>query len=155
MATVSVERLARSVDRSAGAIEHNVHHGRFQRLMALATAFFAALAGGEAFFEHLRGSFCQRIMWTPVWISPMVVAAGIGAALDGRIARTVLPVTSTASLIDGLLGFYLHLREVNRMAGGLKNFWFNFTMGPPLFAPLLLCAVGLMGLITSALRREE
>lgn len=133
----------------------DVAHGRFQRTLALVTAFFAALAGGEAFFEHLRGSFCQRVMWTPVWISPFVVAAGLGAALDARLTRVALPVASVASLVDGLLGFYLHVREVRRMAGGLRNFLFNFTMGPPLFAPLLLCAVGFLGLVASVLRRER
>ena len=133
----------------------DVERGRFQRFLALTTAFFAVLAGGEAFFEHLRGSFCQRIMWTPVWLSPLVIVSGVGAAIDERFARTVLPLTATASLIDGLLGAYLHLRGVHRMAGGFRNFLFNFTMGPPLFAPLLFCAVGLMGLLASVLRREH
>src|SRR6185437_7902641 len=96
------------------SLRSNVEHGRFQRMLAIVTAFFAALAGGEAFFEHLRGSFCQRVMWTPVWISPLVVGAGIGAALDARLARLALPITSAASLIDGVLGFYLHVREVGR-----------------------------------------
>lgn len=129
--------------------------GRFQRFLALTTAFFAAVAGGEAFFEHLRGSFCQRVMWTPVWIAPIVAAAGVGAATSERIARTVLPFTALISLLDGLLGAYLHLREVRRMAGGFHNFLFNFTLGPPLFAPLLFCAVGLLGLVASVVQRED
>ncbi|MGH2461804.1 MAG: hypothetical protein ACRDIY_23360 [Chloroflexota bacterium] len=133
----------------------DIERGRFQRTLAIVTAFFATLAGGEAFFEHLRGSFCQRVMWTPVWIAPLVAGAGIGAALDARLAKVVLPVTSAASLVDGILGFYLHVREVRRMAGGFRNFLFNFTLGPPLFAPLLLCAVGLLGLLASVLRRER
>lgn len=147
------KRTPRSRDLLS-SFRDDVEHGRFQRFLALATAFFAALAGGEAFFEHLRGSFCQRIMWTPVWLSPLVVAAGVGAAIDERVARSVLPITAAASLIDGLLGAYLHLRGVQRMAGGFRNFLFNFTMGPPLFAPLLFCAVGAMGLLASILRRE-
>lgn len=133
----------------------DVELGRFQRFLALTTAFFAILAGGEAFFEHLRGSFCQRVMWTPVWIAPFVIAAGIGATCSERIARVVLPITAAASLIDGILGFYLHAREVRSMAGGFRNFWFNVTMGPPLFAPLLFCAVGFLGLLASVLRREK
>jgi hypothetical protein len=154
MAVAWVDQLARSTTDGVADLEYDVSRGRFQQFLALATAFFALVAGGEAFFEHLRGSFCQRVMWTPVWISPLVAGSAVAAALDERAARQVLPFTATASLVDGLLGFYLHLREVDRMAGGLRNFWFNFTMGPPLFAPLLLCAVGLMGLIASALRRE-
>lgn len=155
MIATLTHRLAAGPAEALSDLRSNVEHGRFQRMLAIVTAFFAALAGGEAFFEHLRGSFCQRVMWTPVWISPLVVGAGIGAALDARLARLALPITSAASLIDGLLGFYLHVREVRRMAGGFRNFLFNFTMGPPLFAPLLLCAVGVLGLMASVLRRER
>jgi len=137
-------------------LERDTRSGRFQQFLAITTALFAALAGGEAFFEHLRGSFCQRVMWTPVWISPLVVAAGIGAARNQRVARTVLPITAAAALVDGLLGFYHHLKTVHEMPGGIVgNFWYNFTAGPPLFAPLLFCAIGLLGLIAAAVRREE
>jgi hypothetical protein len=150
-----LHRTIRDVDHTVRRFELDVARGQFQRFLAIATAFFALLAGGEAFFEHLRGSFSQRWMWTPVWISPLVVVAGVVAALDPKLARSVLPVTAAASLVDGLLGFYLHLRGVEKMAGGKRNFWFNFVMGPPLLAPLLLCAVGLMGLIASGLRTER
>ena len=51
-----------------------IAHGRFQRGMALTSAVFAVLAGGEAYFEHLRGSFNQRLMWTPIWVTPPMVA---------------------------------------------------------------------------------
>jgi hypothetical protein len=152
---ISVGVLKRKPATVFGNFKREVQSGRFQRMLALTTAFFALLAGGEAFFEHLRGSFCQRIMWTPVWITPFVVAAGIGAAVSERVARSVLPITAAVSLFDGLLGAYLHLRGIQRMAGGFRNFLFNFTMGPPLFAPLLFCAVGLMGLLASVLRRER
>lgn len=155
MGTISAPRWSTSWLAPIARFERDVRRGRFQQFLALSTALFAAFAGGEAFFEHLRGSFCQRVMWTPILITPFVVGAGIGAAFDARISRAVLPFTALASLVDGLLGFYLHLRTVREMAGGLRNFWFNFSMGPPLFAPLLFCAVGLMGLIASVLKRED
>lgn len=154
-AAATSPRLNASVLSPLVKFEHEVRRGRFQQFLALSTALFAALAGGEAFFEHLRGSFCQRVMWTPVLITPFVVGAGIGAAFDARVARTILPFTALVSLIDGLLGFYFHLKTVREMPGGLRNFWFKFSLGPPLFAPLLFCAVGLMGLIASVLQREE
>ncbi|HVC31951.1 MAG TPA: hypothetical protein VNL16_00405 [Chloroflexota bacterium] len=155
MAVIAADRLVAETAGTVSGLWRDVEYGRFQRLLAVATAFFGALAGGEAFFEHLRGSFCQRVMWTPVWITPFVIAAGIGAAFSERIARSVLPLTAVVSLFDGLLGAYLHLRGVHRMAGGFRNFQFNFTMGPPLFAPLLFCAVGFLGLLAAILRRER
>ncbi len=136
-------------------VESQVAHGRFQRGMALAAAFFALLTGGEAYFEHLRGSFNQRVMWTPVWVTPLMVVTAIGAAVSERAARVLLPVASLVAFVDGLAGFLLHLRGIQRMPGGFANLRFNITMGPPLFAPLLFSSVGLMGFIAALLRRKE
>lgn len=154
MSSTLVQRVIDRPTASFARFEHDAMEGRFQQFLALTTAFFALMAGGEAFFEHLRGSFCQRWMWTPVWLTPVVVVSAIGAVRSPQVARQVLPLTATAAIFDGLIGFYLHLRTVREMPGGLGNFWFNFTMGPPLFAPLLFCAVGLMGLIAAGLKRE-
>ncbi|MGI8551941.1 MAG: hypothetical protein ACR2PL_14315, partial [Dehalococcoidia bacterium] len=103
---------------------------------------------------HLRGSFSQRWMWTPVWLSPFMAAAGLGAYLSPRLARTVLPFVSFVTLVEGMIGFFLHLRGVSRMAGHFRNLQFNISMGPPLFAPLLFCSVGFLGLLASLMRRE-
>ena len=123
--------------------------------MALVSAIFAILAGGEAYFEHLRGSFNRRLMWTPVWVTPPMVAAGVGAAYSERVAHRVLPVAAAVTFLDGLLGFGLHLQGIQRMPGGFRNLQFNFTMGPPLFAPLLLSSVGLLGFIAALVRRAD
>jgi hypothetical protein len=139
----------------AGTFAANVAHGRFQRTMALVSASFAVLAGGEAYFEHLRGSFNRRLMWTPIWATPPMVAAGVGAAFSEDIAEQVLPVISAVTFLDGLLGFGLHLQGIRRMPGGFRNLQFNFTMGPPLFAPLLFSSVGLLGFIAALLRRAD
>ena len=55
------------LDRPAPGLSERISHGRFQQLMAVTAAAFGVLAGGEAYFEHRRGSFNQRWMWTPVW----------------------------------------------------------------------------------------
>jgi hypothetical protein len=136
-------------------LQQRVAHGRIQRVLALVTAVFAILAGGEAYFEHLRGSFNQRVMWTPVWLTPPMVLAAVGAALSRRLAMWVLPWASVVTLLDGLLGFVLHIQGILRMPGGLANLQFNFTMGPPMFAPLLFSSVGLLGLIASLVRRTH
>jgi hypothetical protein len=139
----------------AEKIESRIEQGRFQRGMAVTAAFFAVLTGGEAYFEHMRGSYNQRVMWTPVWVTLLMAASGIGAAASDRVAHAVLPIASLLTFADGLLGFLLHLRGIRRMPGGFANLRFNITMGPPLFAPLLLTSVGLMGLIASLFRRAR
>jgi hypothetical protein len=141
--------------RPARRFAARVAHGRFQRTMALLSAIFAVLAGGEAYFEHQRGSFNEPVMWTPVWVTPPMVAAGVGAVFSQRVAEHVLPLTSAVTFLDGLLGFGLHLQGIQRMPGGFRNLQFNFTMGPPLFAPLLLSSVGLLGFIASLVRRAR
>jgi hypothetical protein len=133
--------------------ETEIAHGQFQQAMAVTAATLAVLSGGEAYFEHLRGSFNQRFMWTPVWVTPPMVVAAIGAAHSERIAHDVLPVASAVTFFDGLLGFWLHLRGLKRMPGGFSNIQFNVVAGPPMFAPLLFSAVGLLGLTASLLRR--
>jgi hypothetical protein len=132
-----------------------VAHGRFQRGLALIAAVFAVLAGAEAYFEHLRGSFNQAVMWTPIGVTPPMVVAAVGAACSERVARQVLPIASAVTFLDGVLGFGLHVQGIRRMPGGFDNLQFNMTMGPPVFAPLLFCSVGLLGFIASLLRRRE
>jgi hypothetical protein len=148
--------LARSGGRGRPkGLAERISHGRFQQLMATTAAVFGVLAGGEAYFEHLRGSFNQRVMWTPVLVTPPMVGAAIGAALSERVAHRVLPAASAVTFADGLLGFALHARGIKRMPGGFENLEFNLTMGPPAFAPLLLCSVGLLGFVAALLRRKE
>jgi hypothetical protein len=136
-------------------LQRDISHGRFQQGMALTSAAFAVLAGGEAYFEHLRGSYNDPLMWTPVYVTPPMAGAAVAAAVSGRVARGVLPIASAVTFLDGMLGFFLHLRGLYRMPGRLHNLRFNITMGPPLFAPLLFTAVGLLGMIASLLRRER
>lgn len=136
----------------ANGSSNAVRDGQLQRGLAITTAALGAVAGGEAYFEHLRGSFNNRLMWTPVWLTPPMVAAAAGAAVSERVARRVLPIASAVTLADGALGFTLHLRGLQRMPGDTGNANFKITMGPPLFAPLLFSAVGMFGLVASLLR---
>ncbi len=136
-------------------LKSQISVGRFQRVMALLSAVLAVLSGGEAYFEHLRGSYNQRVMWTPVLVTPPMAVAAIGAAKSERMARAVLPIASVVTFLDGLLGFLLHLRGIKRMPGGFENLDYNIPMGPPVFAPLLFSAVGLLGFIAVLLRRKE
>jgi hypothetical protein len=136
-------------------LARRIAEGRFQRGLALVAAGFAILAGGEAYVEHLRGSYNHRLMWTPVAVTPPMVVAAVAAARSAKAARSVLPLASSATFFDGLLGFALHLRGIRRMPGGFSNLRFNTTLGPPLFAPLLFTAVGVLGLVASLLRRAD
>jgi len=133
----------------------NLREGRLQRSLALATAAGALPLGIEIFFEHYRGSYGDRWMWTPVVLTPPLVAAGVAGAVSPRAARTVLPAVSALYALDGLAGVVTHLRGVLRKPGGLHEPVYNLVMGPPLFAPGSLMMVGAAGILAALVPRER
>ena len=133
----------------------NVRHGRFERALSGLTAGAALVTGAEIFLEHDRASFGNRMMWVPVVLTPVVFGAGIGGVFSRRLAKTVLPIVSAATLLNGVQGTYLHVRGIAQRPGGWRFARYNVEMGPPLFAPLLFSMVGGMGLLAAVLRRED
>ena len=133
----------------------NIRSGRVQRALAAATAFSALLLGLEIYFEHLRGSFGDKWMWTPVALSPALSAAGVAAVRSRRAATTVLPAVSALYALDGLIGVWTHVQGVRKRPGGFGEPLYNVVMGPPLLAPGSLALVGAMGLVAAVARRER
>ena len=133
----------------------NLRNGRAQRTLALATAFSALPLGLEIYFEHFRGSFGDKWMWTPVALSPLLSAAGVAGACSQRAAKTVLPLVSGLYCLDGLIGVYTHVQGVRKRPGGFSEPLYNIVMGPPLLAPGSLALVGGMGLAAACARREH
>jgi hypothetical protein len=134
---------------------HNFRRGRVQRTLAAATAFSALPLGVEIYFEHFRGSFGDKWMWTPVVLSPALAAAGVAATRSERVARTWLPALSAVYCLDGLVGVATHVRGVARKPGGFREPLFNIVMGPPLLAPGSLALVGGMGIAAALAGRER
>ena len=147
--------LSHTLMHDAEVVEQHIREGRFQKSLALVTAFSSLLSGLEVTYEHYIGSYSQRIMYSPVLISPALVIAGTWSVFSRWAARTVLPIVSLITLIDGIVGFIFHIRGIARKPGGWRIPIFNIVMGPPLFAPLLFGISGFLGLIASLLRRED
>ena len=133
----------------------DVREGRFQKQMAMATVAAAFFSGFEAWYSHYKNNFRYKAQWTPVIVAPMLMAAGIGAVKNPRVAHTWLPAISALAILDGTVGFGYHVRGVLRRPGGMKKPIYNIIYGPPLFAPLLFAACGALGLLASLLRREK
>lgn len=136
-------------------IEQHIREGEFQRSLALITAFSSLLGGLEVAYEHYRGSYSQRVMYTPVLISFTLALVSLVSIFSRKVARTLLPVTALVMLADGLAGFFFHVRGIARKPGGWRIPLFNLIMGPPVLAPLLLGISGFLGIITAFLRRED
>ena len=147
--------LPRGITHEGIVIDQHIREGRFQRSLALIAGLSGLLGGLEVTYEHYRGSYSQRIMYSPVVISPILLLAGVWGFFSRRVARTLLPLASVALLLDGAVGFFFHIRGVARKPGGWRIPVVNVVMGPPLFAPLLLTIGGFLGLVATFLRRED
>jgi hypothetical protein len=137
------------------SIVRDFRRGRAQRLLSAMTAASALPLGLEIFVNHYGGSFGNRWMWTPVFLSPALSAAGVAGFASERAARTVLPALSALFLLDGVAGVYFHLRGIARKPGGFRQASYNVVMGPPALAPGALTMVGGMGLAAAVARRER
>ena len=133
----------------------NIRAGRVQRLLALTTAVSAPPLALEIYLEHYKGSFGDRWMWTPIWLTPPLTAAGVAGVFSERAAKTVLPAVSAAYFLDGLIGIVTHVRGIRAKPGGLREPTYNLVMGPPLLAPGSLCMVGALGLVAAIVKRER
>ncbi len=141
--------------RDAEMVANYIREGRFQRSLALLTAVTSVVSGLEVAYEHYRGSYSRRVMYTPVILSGVLAAAGLAAFFSRRAARTVLRAASFVTLVDAGVGFYFHLRGIARKPGGWRLPMTNMIMGPPVFAPLLFGTSAYLGLVASYLQRED
>jgi hypothetical protein len=142
-------------ERAAGRWWRNVRSGRMQKTLAAATAFSALPLGLEIYFEHFKGSFGDKWMWTPIALSPALTVAGVAGVRSERVAKTWLPALSALYCLDGAIGVITHVRGVARKPGGFDEPLFNLVMGPPLLAPGSLALVGGMGIAAAAFGRER
>ena len=133
----------------------NLRQGRVQRLLAATTALSAPALGAEIYFEHYKGSFGDKWMWTPLLLTPPLTGSGVAGFLSPRAARTVLPLVSAVYFVDGLVGVWTHLQGVRKRPGGFREAHYNLVMGPPLLAPGSLCLVGALGIAAALVRRER
>ena len=133
----------------------NLRAGRMQRTLAAAAALSAPPLGFEIYLEHYKGSFGDKWMWTPVFLTPPLTAAGIAGVFSERAARTVLPFVSGLYFLDGLGGVVTHIQGVRKKPGGFSEPTYNLVMGPPLLAPGSLMLVGAFGLLAPLMKRER
>jgi hypothetical protein len=138
-----------------GKLIRNIRAGRMQRLLAASTAFSAPPLALEIYLEHYKGSFGDKWMWTPIWLTPPLTAAGIAGVFSPKAARTVLPLFGALYALDGLIGVYTHFRGVEKRPGGFHEAHYNLVMGPPLLAPGSLAMVGTMGVLAGIMKREK
>ena len=147
--------LAADLKHEVLVVANAIREGKFQRSLALLTAVTSVVSGLEVAYEHYRGSYSRRVMYTPVILSGLLAIAGVAGFFSRRAARTVLRAVAVVTLIDAAVGFYFHARGIHRKPGGWRLPMTNMIMGPPIFAPLLFGTSAYLGLIASFLQSEE
>ncbi len=152
---ISSKGIAREIVELGEVADEYIREGRFQRSLSLIAGLSSVLSGLEVTYEHYRGSYSRRIMYTPVILSAALLGAGIGSYKSKKAAQTVLPIVSALTLADAAVGFYFHVRGTQRKPGGWRIPITNMIMGPPVFAPLLFGISAYLGLVAHYLRRED
>ena len=133
----------------------DIRVGRFQRHLCVVTAVGALLCGGESWYSHYKDNFKLKVQWSPILMSPTLAAAAVWAYKSKRAANTVLPLISAAAMLNGVVGSFYHVRGILRRPGGSKKPLYNTLYGPPIFAPMLFAAAGLLGMMAYLMRRER
>ena len=126
-------------------VDQHIREGRFQRSLALIAGSPACSAGWKSVYEHYRGSYSQRVMYTPVLLSPALLVAGrVGRVQPPRRAHAAAVSRSlrcSATACSASSSISRRPSQARRLAAPV----YNIMMGPPLFAPLLLGVSGYPG----------
>jgi hypothetical protein len=151
-----IARLASSIaGRDRISRKQDIREGKFQRQVAVVTGISALLSGFEAYYSHYKNNFRYAVQWTPIVIAPLLAGVAFGSVKSRRLATTALPAISIVAGADAAVGFYYHARGVLCRPGGTKHLLYNVMYGPPIFAPLLFGAAGMLGVLSSLLRRRH
>ncbi|MBS1814134.1 MAG: hypothetical protein JSS87_04595 [Acidobacteria bacterium] len=133
----------------------DIRTGRFQKHLCVVTAVGTLCSGGEAFYSHYKDNFKYRVQWSPLIVTPLLAGAALGAFASETCANTLLPLAAGAAILNGVAGTFYHVRGILSRPGGKKKPLYNTLYGPPIFAPLLFSAAGMLGMLAYLMRRER
>ncbi len=142
-------------DDGSADFREDIRTGRFQKHLCVVTAIATLCSGAEAWYSHYKDKFSFRVQWSPILLTPLLAGAALAALKSRRVANTLLPLAAGAAMVDGVAGTAYHLRGIVRRPGGLKKPLYNTLYGPPIFAPMLFSACGLLGMLAYLMRREK
>jgi hypothetical protein len=101
--------------------------------------------------EHYRGSFHNKVMFTPLIASALALAVSVHGTGDKRkIAHRVRDPIYAGAALTGLLGTGFHIYNIAKRPGGFS--WQNLFYGSPLGAPAAVALSGLLGYYSERLR---
>ncbi len=133
----------------------DIETGQFQKHLCVVTAIGTLCSGGEAWYSHYKDNFKYRVQWSPIILTPILAGAALASVGSRTAANTALPLASAAAMLNGAIGTIYHIRGIMRRPRGLKKPLYNTLYGPPIFAPMLFSACGMLGMLAYLMRRER
>ena len=123
----------------------NLRHGRFQKHLSALTILWAFFSGFEALYSHYKTNFRYKAQWTPVLLTPVLMAAAAGAVKSRRVANTALPVVSALALADGADRLLLSCARYRAPARRYQEAALQHTLWAPHLCPAAFCRVRVSG----------
>ena len=133
----------------------DIRSGRFQKHLCIVCAVGTFAVGAESWYSHYKDKFKFRVQWSPVLLAPLMIFAALASLRSRLIANTLLPAASALLMLNGAIGTGYHIRGIARRSGGTRKPLYNILYGPPIFAPMLMAACGLIGALAYFMRRER
>jgi len=141
---------ARSLDHPPSPARADVTIAAGRRLnRASGLLAFSVLA--DSGVEHYRGSFNNRVMYTPLVVSALALAVSLHGLADDRAGmHRARHATYLATALTGVIGTAFHIYNVATRPGGFD--WQNLFYGAPLGAPAAIMLSGFLGAMAETIR---
>jgi hypothetical protein len=124
------------------------------RKLNLSSALLSLSVLADSGIEHYRGSFQNRMMYLPLAVSAVTLAASLFGAVDTRAESHVVRDTLYGvAALTGATGLGFHVYNVTKRPGGLS--WINLFYAAPVGAPVALLLAGLLGRGAERVRDDE
>ncbi len=133
----------------------DIRTGRFQKHFCIVVALYTVCVGAESWYSHYKNNFRYKVQWSPIVLTPLLSGAALASLESKRVANTLLPAASAMAMLDGVVGTYFHVRGILKRPGGRNKPLYNTLYGPPIFAPMLFAAAGMLGFMAYLVRRER
>lgn len=124
------------------------------RKLNLSSALLSLSVLADSGLEHYRGSFQNRVMYLPLAVSAVTLAASLLGVVDAREkSHVVRDSLYGLAALTGVTGLGFHAYNVAKRPGGLS--WLNLFYAAPIGAPVALLLAGLLGRGAERVRDDE
>ncbi|MGC5325318.1 hypothetical protein [Brevibacillus sp. SYSU BS000544] len=118
-----------------------------ERMLLLVVGLAFLLLFIQVTLFHSRQNFRRWAMWLPVLATPVDGVISLFLVFYPVVwVRTLFSVLMWVSIAAGVYGAFLHGAGIRQRVGGFSESQ-NFLVGPPIILPLMISAMGAVGLL--------